>query len=589
MSFSHVVQTREPVAPSRRKGDIVAAVPFAMGVALALLIGLQWLAPGYVFGTDWPGPRFFPIPSEISSSAPLQIALAGLSHVVGSEITSKILILSALIGAGTSAFISVPAKGFVPKAAGTILFVANPFVFGRLHYGQLYLLAGYALLPVAAHRLRILIQGPSTAGGVWLGMVLAAIGVFTAHLLLVAGVMLMVVLLCFLVASRHPVESFSGLAFALVVAAATTLVLSAHWLVPLLIGKGADAAVIGATGSGALHAYAAEPDPQLGLVPNLLGLYGFWAEGTGRFTSMKAFAPGWPLVLIVILVICAFGAASAIRSRGTTLRVWVIGLLAAGVVGLILEIGVSHPLTAGLVNWLDSHFTLYRGMRDAGKWGAVLALVYSQLFGIGSDAVASRLRSMSLSPPRIEWLAGGAAGLLIALPLYYGNGLLFGMHGEIRPSQYPAGWYAADQTMLAGPHTGRALFLPWHEYMSYSFVRNQNNVIASLAPTFFSVPILSSADPEVPGIAPPNDPDQQSVSRLVASGSSADWASVLENLRIGFVLVAHEVDWRSYSFLESMAGIQLIGAFGSIDLYRVQTVMATARGPDLRLSEGQQL
>ena len=41
-------------------------------------------------------------------------------------------------------------------------------------------------------------------------------------------------------------------------------------------------------------------------------------------------------------------------------------------IGFVLEMGVSQPQTAGLVTWLDSHFVLYRGMRDAGKWAALL-------------------------------------------------------------------------------------------------------------------------------------------------------------------------------------------------------------------------
>ena len=54
----------------------------------------------------------------------------------------------------------------------------------------------------------------------------------------------------------------------------------------------------------------------------------------------------------------------------------------------------------------------------------------------------------SPAPPSWEtyvpWIATGALvavaiGLLLAVPLYNGNGLLFGMHGEIKPSEYPAG------------------------------------------------------------------------------------------------------------------------------------------------------
>ena len=68
------------------------------------------------------------------------------------------------------------------------------------------------------------------------------------------------------------------------------------------------AQMVAGTGPGDLSAYAAVPDRSLGLLPNLLGLYGFWAENSGRFTSMKAFVPWWPVVLAAILLTAAIGA-----------------------------------------------------------------------------------------------------------------------------------------------------------------------------------------------------------------------------------------------------------------------------------------
>ena len=105
--------------------------------------------------------------------------------------------------------------------------------------------------------------------------------------------------------------------------------------------------------------------------------------------------------------------------------------------------------------------------------------------------------------------------------------------------------------------------------MSYSFVKNQNNVIASPAPTFFSVPILSSADPEVAGVAPPRDFDQTAIRQLIASGRDGSWQSVLPRLRVDYILVAHELDWQGYDYLNVTPGIALVGDYGSIDLYQV--------------------
>jgi hypothetical protein len=315
-------------------------------------------------------------------------------------------------------------------------------------------------------------------------------------------------------------------------------------------------------------AFAAVPDQHLGLLPNLLGLYGFWAENAGRFTSMKSFVPAWPAILSVLLILCGIGALTAFRRRDELFAPWAAGLVAAAVVALILEIGVSHPSTAWLVRWLDANIPPYRGMRDAGKWAALLALVYSQLAALGAAAILAWIRTNRPGGARSEWIASIAVGCLLALPMYYGNGLLYGAHGEIKPSQYPASWYAADRVLASDSHPSRTLFLPWHEYMSFAFIRNQNTVVAPPGPTFFSVPIVVSADPEVLGISPPADPDQVAFTRLVKQGADGHWAEVLTAHDVKYVLLAHEVDWRNYTYLNQQSNLELVQDFGSIALYR---------------------
>lgn len=530
----------------------------AWAAFLTALIAGPWLASGYLFGTDWPGPRHFDLPSGLSSSAPPDAALALLSRLLSAELAGKLFLVGLLLAAASTAYAAVPAQGFVPRAAAGAIYIANPFVFGRVHYGQLYLLAGYAVLPWVASRLRLMCAEPSRRSALWLGVSLALVGMFTVHLLLAAGLLAVAVVYARSVTGGDRAQ----LARSSVAAVAATLVLSSYWLVPFVLGRGPEAGVIAGTGAGELADYRAIPDPTLGLVPNLLGLYGFWAERTGRFTSMKHFVPGWPLVLVAILAVAAIGAGWGLRDR--KLRPWTAGLVGAGLVALYLEMGVSSPLSADLVRWLDSTVPAYRGMRDAGKWAALLALAYSQLFGLGSAAILSWMRRVRLPPAMAE----AAIGLLLAVPLYYGNGLLFGMHGEVRPSAYPSGWYAADRVLAADPHPGRTLFVPWHEYMRYSFVRNQNAVIACPAPTFFSVPVLCSANPELPGGTPPGASDQVAVSGLVNVGSGGQWARVLAAYGIKYVLVAREIDWRRYAFLNAQPGLQRVGDYGSIALYR---------------------
>lgn len=543
------------------------ALPIGWAGLLTLLIAGPWLVGGYIFGADWPGPRRFAFPQELSSSALLQAVLAVVSRVVSGEVTGKLLIFGLLFVAALTSYRAVPTASFLPRATASIVYLFNPFVFGRLHYGQLFLLAGYAVLPWVASRLRVLLRQPSVVRALVAAVALALLGILSLHLLLVAGVLAAALVATHVVGAKANPAYLKRLLPLLVLTIGSSLVVSAYWVIPVLVGSGPEGSVISGISSGDLVAYAAVPDQRVGLLPNLLGLYGFWAEGSGRFTSMKHFVPLWPAALAAILLLSAVGAFSALKRREDRVAPWVAGLLVAGAVAILLETGISQSTTAVLVRWLDS-FPIYRGMRDAGKWAALIALVYSQLVALGAAAILGWIRKGQRGPLASEWLQGLATGLLLAVPLYYGNGLLFGMHGEINPSQYPSGWYAADRVLAADSHAGRTLFLPWHEYMALSFVRNENRVVGPAALSFFSQHVLVSSDPEVPGIVPPRTPDQVAVSSLISDGAQGHWAEVLAARGIKYVLLAREVDWTSYSYLDNQSGLVRIGDFGSIVLYR---------------------
>src|SRR5690348_12094640 len=136
MPFSQSMPVVSPPAKVRQEPVSAVVLPIALG----LLIALPWLANGYIFGTDWPGRRMYVVPSEVSSSAPLQLLLAAIARLVGGEATGKILVFAILIAGGILAYLGIPSQSQVARAAGAVIFVANPFVFGRLHYGQLPLL-----------------------------------------------------------------------------------------------------------------------------------------------------------------------------------------------------------------------------------------------------------------------------------------------------------------------------------------------------------------------------------------------------------------------------------------------------------------
>src|SRR2546423_1718246 len=98
MPSSSGVQSRGSTFNLPGKYDLRSALPVALAIVLALLVAAPWLQVGYLFGTDWPGPRRFELPSEISSSAPVELVLVGIARLAGAEVVGKILVLAILAG-----------------------------------------------------------------------------------------------------------------------------------------------------------------------------------------------------------------------------------------------------------------------------------------------------------------------------------------------------------------------------------------------------------------------------------------------------------------------------------------------------------
>jgi hypothetical protein len=559
--------------PLMEKLTRIQVAPFLWVGVLTALVSGGWLFPGYFFGTDFPGPRHFEFPNALASYAGFQAALALLALVFPGEIVGKILVIGVLFVAGLTAYYAVPVDGFVPRAVGSLAYLLNPFVYDRLAYGQLNVLAGYAVLPWAVLSIRQLLFRPSAMPTMMAALAMTVIAILDVHLALIAAAVGGCLVVAHVAIDVRAWSQVAQLGRSLAVGMALTLGASAYWIVPLILGKGPQADVIARIGQSDLIAFKAASDPTWGLIPNILGLYGFWAEQTGRFEAMKLFVPGWPVILAVLLLMVIVGAVGAwsemnsLRFNGA--RAWAVGLLGAAIVAVILEMGVSNPHTASIVGWLDVVFPAYRGLRDPSKWAAVLALLYSQAIPVGYVVVANWLKTNLGDRRRVETSTAVLVAVVIALPLYYGNGLLYSLHGQVKTSFYPAGWYMADQVLTADPHPGRAIFLPWHGYMGLSFVRNANRVVACPAPTFFSVPVVASQDLEVPGIpAPLDEPDQAFVASLVAAQGQGNWALELAAHDFKYVLLAREADWTGYEYLHHVDGLVLVGDYQSILLYR---------------------
>src|SRR5205823_204692 len=129
-------------------------------------------------------PRHFLMPDQVSSWAGWQAMLAAAAAVFSAEFATKLLILGSLFLAALGAYRALPIGGLAARGSAATIFAVNPFIYGRIHYGQLAVVAGYSILPWFSIALRRLARKPEALSLGLVALSLTVIGVVDLHFLL---------------------------------------------------------------------------------------------------------------------------------------------------------------------------------------------------------------------------------------------------------------------------------------------------------------------------------------------------------------------------------------------------------------------
>ncbi len=191
-------------------------------------------------------------------------------------------------------------------------------------------------------------------------------------------------------------------------------------------------------------------------------------------------------------------------------------------------------------------------------------LVYLTFLSIGAEELF-----------KTKWLAGKkiltsvflGGVIIMQAPL-----LLWGLGEQVRPVDYPTDWYQADQSiMLESGNVHQVdgcqdtiLFLPWHLYMSFGWIGRN---VANPAASFFHCPLISGTNMEWGGIYDNSgDVRGQAVGEWVKKkGETTD--DVLGRYNVRYIILAKEVDWRVYLWLDGLVGWQIAKDSQTLRIY----------------------
>jgi hypothetical protein len=492
-----------------------------------------------------------PWPTVVDNTYPLWAALHCLSVVLPSQVIQKLLLTGILVLAGLGAHRLAQrwgkTTGAVSYFAG-LLYVINPFVYGRFLTGQFLVLLGYALMPYFASALWNFLKAPGrrSAGR----LLLWSLAVSTASIHNVCFMLLLsAVSLAAVAIAKWRQLNWRRIGGWGAMAAAMWLIASSLWLLPTMAGSSSAAKTASSFSRQQVGLFKTLADPQYGPVFNAAAMYGFWANNQGYYHLPKEALPVWPLIAVTFMVLALIGLWASRRDP----EPWALATL--GALALILGVGVSFGPFAGTFNWCFDHVPFFKGYREPQKFIGLLILAYSYLGAIGAQWVVRNARY------RI------ALVVILVLPIIYTYPMFWGFSNQLRVANYPADWTSANQLLKADSSQFKVLFLPWHQYLTLDFAGGK---IANPSQAFFEKPVIKSDTLEFGGSFDQNVPAiDKAVEKqiLKRAAVSTDAGPKLARLNIKYVLLAKTEELSEYSWLSRQPGLVLLNDGPTLRVY----------------------
>lgn len=514
---------------------------FLLGVLLLLILG-RLLLPGYVLTLDMIFTPQFPLPELAKGSFANSLLIAwplfALTRVIPGWIIQKCMFVGLFVALPLHGYRYLARETWSPwtKRLVALFYTVNPFVYTRFLAGQWRILIAYALLTVVWFYAQKTIAGEKWAP-FWLALAVILIFAFSLHL----GVMACVVWL-FLLIGALPLRSRAAWK-EIVIAFGFTLLGTLYWTIPAIIHH--SDSILQTFDLRHLEAFRTASDQRLGLLGNVLALYGFWGEHEPwwqSFISVKNHVVIFAGSAIFLGIFLIRGGYEALRSRSErrlTISVTILGLLV-----FIFACGIGESPLKAFNLWLLTHLPLWEGFRDSQKWTAVLVLIYAHFFGWGIETWF-----VNNQWHRVKKVVTMGAILLYTFPM------LGGFWGQLTPVWYPESWQQVNARFRGDPDC-RLLFLPWHGYFTLPFANHR--LVANPAKSFFACEVIQSQEVELGAVESQGliDPAYDAIDGLITGKDGLDSTQALEILRrrkIGYIVVSDallgEDPW-SYPFLQ---------------------------------------
>lgn len=504
------------------------------------------------------------------TTTPLFLLMQGASQIIPGWLVQKFILFLIFFLAGLGMHRLFPIKGIGAYFAG-IFYMINPFTYTRLIAGQWGVLAAYALIPFAVRAFISLVEDGSLRKAIKVAILTTLVGIFAIHGLFFIFLAYFIIFVVKLLRERKQRSVMSRVGKYVGISALMFLGLNMYWLVPTFT---ATETALEQMGQQDILVFAPQATSSLGVTFDVASMHGFWRGG---YLHIKDFVAYWWIFPIFIIFLTIYGFISRFKDKDTG---WLVkSLTIIGVASFVLALGAGSKFTSPIFTWLFYHFPFFKGLRDSQKFVGLLCLCYAYLGGLGLNSLFHTMKAQ-----RKEILRIGAWTLIffaLITPLYY-SFPIFGTHGQLKTTDYPQEWYEVNHHLNEDKEDFNILFLPWHLYIDYSWLPNEDQRLACPASHFFDKPVIYGDNMEIGNIySESTNPISQYIEFLLQKGDEIDnLGELLAPLNVKYVLLVHEVDYIHYNFLHQQKDLTVELEQEGLTLFRNEHPLARVYGVD---------
>ncbi len=547
---------KKNITMNKQKNQISDLTWYAVPI-LVIVIPIL-LKPGFVFLTDlaW-GPQitvdFFKQSFLLNSIVKILSLILPIAFIQKLFITG---VLAAIILSGRSITRNFFDNKFVVWLA-SLLTLVNPFVYDRLMYGQLHFLLAFALFGFGFSHLIRLVQSNQIKNLFKAAIYFSFSLVFSAHFLFFIGLVGIIFFLLYLFRIPKNILNKQKLKKIVLWSLLICIVINLNWIIGVFATKTLDQDFIGQTITKEhLFFFRTAGETGQDALLNVILLSGFWGSEQHRYLDI-ATNTNFRVAFIMLVPLLIYGVWRLFKDPKT--KKIAIGLIIMWIVAITLAVGIRLPITKQITEFMFDNFPFYKGMRDTAKWISLIVLVYTVWFACG---VYGLTQSKVFKSYKTVFIT-----TLIFLVCFQSLPLFGAGYGQINPARYPPDWQEVDQYLLEQDCDGNTLFLPWHMYMSFNWI---GRIVANPANLYFECPVIIGTNIEIGNI----------YSNNVANDSNfiEDWIKYKapvqllkkDELNIKYIILAKELEWEDYLWMEKDEDIEKIIDTKNLLLYKIK-------------------